>query len=101
VLLQLPLYVPPEVILMALGFVDGETKTVAEALLPSHVAVAVEEPTLIPINSPFPFEDKMVVSAACHVQCEGETATAPLAGAKSKLFPCTRLAVAGESCNTP
>lgn len=86
---------------MAVGSVADETKTDAEVLLPPQVAVTEEEPMPTPTNSPLPFEDKMVVSAACHVQREGEIATSPLAGTKLTLSPCVRLTVAGESCNAP
>ena len=100
VLLQLPLYVPPEVIRMAFGFVAGETKTDAEALFPSHVASIDEDPMPVPTNSPFPFDDT-IVSTACHMQFDGLNAISSVDSAKCTLSPCTRLTTAGESCNAP
>ena len=101
VLLQLPLYVPPEVMVIAVGSEAGETNTNEEALLPPQVAVTEEEPIPAPTNSPFPFDDSMVVSAASQVQREGEIAIVPSTGVKSTSFPCGRLVTDGESCNTP
>jgi hypothetical protein len=86
--------------LIAVGFETDETNTDAEALLPSQVAVTEEEPTPTPTNSPLPFDDSIVVSAACHMQCEGEIAIVFAAGIKRTLLPCDRFTVAGESCNT-
>src|SRR5215472_13281342 len=100
-LLQFPIYVPPEVIRIAVGSVVDETSTDADVLLPSQIAVTEEEPMPIPANSPFPFGERMVVSPVCHVQSEGEIATAPLAGTNLTLSPCLRFTVAGESCIAP
>ena len=101
VLLQLPLYVPPEVIEMAVGSETGETNTNEEALLPPQVAVTEEEPMPTPTNSPLPFDDSMAVSAAFQVQREGEIVIVPSTGVKRTSFPCGRLVTDGESCNTP
>src|SRR4051794_666387 len=77
------------------------TRAVAEALLPSHVAVTADEPGAIPANSPFPLDERMVVSAALQTQFVSGTRLSPLNALSRTLAPTETLTVAGKISNIP
>jgi len=95
VLLHVPLYVPPEVIVIEVGLEVGETNTEEEVLIPSQVAVTDEEPTAVPTNSPFPLEDRMDESPTFHVHLDAGIWTGSAFKLNRTALPCTKSTIAG------